>query len=152
MKNTLPFKSLWLFFFFFLNLCFEKSLLLTKAAFIWSIYSKNSNIVKMYSNLTFFKSEYTLKCSLFLWRSAEFSASLLQASVSHDLQKSFYNTDLLLKKHFWGLLVLKTVVLLHILNMIKCILRLINTKFKKNCIFNFCFFNYVKVCIVALSM
>ncbi len=83
-ENTLPFKSLWLFFFFVFFMFWKKSLLLTKAAFIWSIYSKNSNIVKMYSNLTFFKSEYTLKCSLFLWCSAEFSASLLQSSVSHD--------------------------------------------------------------------
>ncbi len=28
--------------------------------------------------------EYTLKYNLFLWRKAEFSASLLQSSVSHD--------------------------------------------------------------------
>ncbi len=28
--------------------------------------------------------EYILKCNLFLWCNAEFSASLLQSSVSHD--------------------------------------------------------------------
>ncbi len=39
---------------------------------------------------------------------AEFSASLLQSSVSHDLQKSLY-ADLLLKK-----LIIINVVLLHI--------------------------------------
>ncbi len=37
--------------------------------------------------------------------------NLLQSSVSHDLQKSFWYTDLLLKKHFLLLLMLKTVVL-----------------------------------------
>ncbi len=45
---------------------------------------------------------------------AESSLSLLQSSVSHDLQKSFWYADLLLKKHFWLLSMLKTVVLLHI--------------------------------------
>ncbi len=30
-----------------------------------------------------------VKCNLLLWCKAEFSASLLQSSVSHDLQKSF---------------------------------------------------------------
>ncbi len=44
---------------------------------------------------------------------AEFSSSLLQFSVSHDLQKSSYYADLLFKKRLL-LLMLKTVVLLHI--------------------------------------
>ncbi len=35
----------------------------------------------------------------------EFLASFLQSSVSHDLQKSYGNADLLLKKHFWLALV-----------------------------------------------
>ncbi len=35
----------------------------------------------------FFLFVYTLKCNLFLWIKAEFSASLLQSLVSHDLQK-----------------------------------------------------------------
>ncbi len=41
------------------------------------------------------------------------SASFLQSSVSHDLQKLFWYDDLLLKKHF-SLLMLQSIVLLHI--------------------------------------
>ncbi len=44
--------------------------------------SKNCNIVIYNSSII--KIEYILKCNLFLWRKAEFSASLLQSSVSHD--------------------------------------------------------------------
>ncbi len=44
---------------------------------------------------------------------AAFSALFLQSSVSHDLQKSWKYTDLLLNKYFWVLSILKTVVLTH---------------------------------------
>ncbi len=55
------------------------------------MYSKNSNTVKYYYNfkLLFSIVIYILKLSLFLWCKSEFSASLFQSSVSHDLQKSF---------------------------------------------------------------
>ncbi len=47
---------------------------------------KNSNIVKYYYNL---KQLFSILFSnLFLWCRAEFSASLLQSSMSHDPQKS----------------------------------------------------------------
>jgi len=58
--------------------------------------------------------EYILKCNLFLWCAAVFSASLLQSSASHDLQKSVLYADLLLKKHLLLLSMLKIVVLLQI--------------------------------------
>ncbi len=50
------------------------------------IYGKNSNIVKYYCNkkMYFFLIEYIVRFNLFLWCKAEFSASLLQSSVSHD--------------------------------------------------------------------
>ncbi len=51
-------------------------------------------IVKYYYNLN--KKNFMwiyVKMNLFLWYTAEFSASLLQSSVSHDLQKSFLNAD-----------------------------------------------------------
>ncbi len=44
------------------------------------------NIITISNNC--FLSEYLLKCNLFLWCADVFSASLLQSSVSHDLQKS----------------------------------------------------------------
>ncbi len=45
---------------------------------------------------------------------SEFSASLLQSSVSHDLQKSFKYTDLLLNYYyFFGYIMFKTVMLLN---------------------------------------
>ncbi len=47
---------------------------------LWSIF--------IISNSSFL-CEYLLNCHLFLWCAAVFSASLLQSSVSHDLQKSF---------------------------------------------------------------
>ncbi len=40
------------------------------------------NIIEMKNNSFLF--EYILNCNLFLWCKDEFSASLLQASVSHD--------------------------------------------------------------------
>ncbi len=52
------------------------------------------NIFTSYNNSFLF--EYILKCNLFLWCAAVFSASLLQSSVSHDLQKSFWYADLML--------------------------------------------------------
>ncbi len=64
----------------------KKFFMLIKAAFIWSKIQKKGNILKYYCNLKYqfsiliyFKIIY-----LFLWCSAEFSASLLQSSVSHD--------------------------------------------------------------------
>ncbi len=51
---------------------------------------------------------------LFLWCKAEFS-SLLQFSVSHDLLE-IITIYLTLKKHFWLLSMLKTILLLHILS------------------------------------
>ncbi len=57
---------------------------------------------------SWFLFECIVKCNLFLWCKAEFSASLLQSSVSHD------PSNMLLKKHFRLLSMLKTVVLLHI--------------------------------------
>ncbi len=47
---------------------------------------KIRNIITISNN--YFLFEYILKCNLFMWRKAVFSASLLQSSVSHDLQKS----------------------------------------------------------------
>jgi len=44
---------------------------------------------------------------------AEFSASLLQSSVSHDPSEILLICDLVLKKHFLLLSMLKTVVLLN---------------------------------------
>ncbi len=58
-----------------------------EAAFTWlKNNSKNGRNVNYYYNLkqVFFLFEYMLKCNLFLWCAAEFSASLLQSSVSHD--------------------------------------------------------------------
>ncbi len=44
-----------------------------------------SNIAKYYYNFKqLFLFEYILKCNLFLWCKAEFSASLLQSTMSHD--------------------------------------------------------------------
>ncbi len=54
---------------------------------------------------------YLLICDLFLRCKAEFSASLLLSSVSHDLKKSFQYADLLLREHFLFLSTLKTVML-----------------------------------------
>ncbi len=49
-------------------------------------YIKNSNIVQYYYSITTQTLFYlnVLKCNLFLWCEAEYSASLLQSSVSHD--------------------------------------------------------------------
>ncbi len=61
------------------------------------IYLKNTE-KKQYiaiSNIGFLFNTYTLKYNLFLWSKTEFSASLLQSSVSPDLQKSFWNAELL---------------------------------------------------------
>jgi len=59
--------------------------MLTMVAFISSKMQKNSNIVKYYYNLNeLFSILIYFKCNLFLWCKAEFSASLLQSSVSHD--------------------------------------------------------------------
>ncbi len=54
-------------------------------AFIWSKYNKTVILwdITTIKN-TFFLFESILKQNLFLWRKAEFSASLLQSSVSHD--------------------------------------------------------------------
>ncbi len=46
-----------------------------------------------------------------LWCKAEYSASLLHPSVSHDPSETFWYADLLLKKHFLVLTMLKTIVL-----------------------------------------
>ncbi len=59
-----------------------KSLTLNKAAFIELKYSKISNISKYYCNL--FSIVKYLKMYLFLWCKTDFSALLLQSSVSHD--------------------------------------------------------------------
>ncbi len=50
-----------------------------------------------------------IKCLFISVIKSVFSASFLQSSVSHDL-----HNNILLKKHFWLLSVLKTDVLLHI--------------------------------------
>ncbi len=47
-----------------------------KTVILWNIF------FTIYQNCFLF--DYILKCNLFLWCKAEFSASLLQASVSHD--------------------------------------------------------------------
>ncbi len=68
--------------------------MLTKAACDQK-YSQNSNIVRNYFNLNYCcLFAYILKCNLFLWCKAEFSASLLQSSASHDL------SDIILKYWF----------------------------------------------------
>ncbi len=60
-------------------------------------YSENSNIVNYYYNINkHFLFEYNVKCHLFLWRKATFSASLLQSSESHDPSNM---PDLPLKKN-----------------------------------------------------
>ncbi len=71
----------------------KKSLILTKAAFIWS---KNTvktvilwNIITIKNKKIIF--EYVLKCKLFLWCKAEFSASLLHSSMSHDPHPKSFN-------------------------------------------------------------
>ncbi len=60
--------------------------MLIKAVFIWpNIQKKNGilwDIITTWNNDFLF--EYSLKYNLFLWSKAEFSASLLQFSVSHD--------------------------------------------------------------------
>ncbi len=94
-KCTLPFKSMGL-----------EMLMFTKAAFIWSKYSK----ILLYLKKGL-KSEYILICNLFQWREAEISASLLQ---SYDPAEIILICDLLLKKHLWFLSMLKTVVLFQI--------------------------------------
>ncbi len=86
-------------------------LMLTKASFIWSKYSKYKtviceNIITIWNNCFLF--EYMLKYNLFLWWKSEFSASLLQSS------EMILKWWLLLRKHFLLLSMLKTVVLLHI--------------------------------------
>ncbi len=58
---------------------FSKSLMLTKAAFIWLKYST----LYFYKILLQFKIT-VFKCNLLLWCTAEFSASLLQSSVSQN--------------------------------------------------------------------
>ncbi len=59
------------------------SLMLTKSAFIDQKCSNKKNIILKYYNFdNCFLLEYILKCNLFLWCKAEFSASLLQSSVS----------------------------------------------------------------------
>ncbi len=86
-----------------------KSLLLPKAAFIWSKSSKNTNIVKCYYNFKSFYIEYILKYNLFLWCKAEFSASLLRSSVSHDPSEIILKCWFAAQETF-----IKTVVLLYI--------------------------------------
>ncbi len=61
----------------------------TKAAFIKK-YSK-TGIVKYYNSKYFFYLNTLLKCSLFLWFKAEFSASLLRSSMSHDSSENISN-------------------------------------------------------------
>ncbi len=105
-KCTLPFKTLRLVSF----KCFWSLFCSTTLHLFSQKYSKNSNIVKYYYNLNnCFLYEYIVKCNLFLWCKAEFSASLLQSSVSHDPSEIIL---LLLKKHLFLLSMLKTVVLL----------------------------------------
>ncbi len=48
---------------------------------------------------------------MFVWCKAEYFASLLQSSVSHDPSEIIMISDLLLMKHLWLLSVLKTVLL-----------------------------------------
>ncbi len=58
-------------------------------AFIWL------KIIKYYSiENNCFLCEYIVKCNLFLWCAAVFSASLLQSSESHDLQKQEHSVIL----------------------------------------------------------
>ncbi len=80
-------------------------------------YIKNSNILKIWVQFTI--TIFYLKIFLNVVYScnvkAEFSGSMLQVSVSHDLQKSFWYTDLLPKKYSWLLSMLKTAVCLNIL-------------------------------------
>ncbi len=54
----------------------------------WGCIKNCSKTVKLWNIITIwnycFLLEYIVKCNLFLWCKAEFSASLLQSSVSHD--------------------------------------------------------------------
>ncbi len=65
---------------------------------IYLMKNKNGEMLLKFKN--------TLKCNLFLWRKAEFSASLLQSSVSHDTSEIILIC--------WFIISVETVVLLHI--------------------------------------
>ncbi len=68
------------------------------------------NIIKSFSIWIYFKIEF-----IPVMQSWIFSIITPVFSVTWSFRKSFEYADLLLKKHFWLLSVLKTVVLLHIL-------------------------------------
>ncbi len=109
-------------------------LIKNKTVILWNIITISNNC---------FLFEYIVKCNLFLWCKAEFSASLLQSSVILILQKSFWYADLMLKKH--SLSMLKTIGLLHIF-----VVNLINRKFKRTAfILNEIFYNIINVFMVT---
>ncbi len=92
----------------------HKSILLPKAAIMWS----KIKTVILWKFLAIFKSyfiyEYILKCNLFLWSKMYFQHHYSSLQCHMILQISLSYADVLLKKHFWLLWMLKTVVLLHI--------------------------------------
>ncbi len=62
----------------------KKSLILTKAAFIWFIWKTEILLNITPTKIMLFRLNIFLNVILFLWCKVEFSASFLQSSVSHD--------------------------------------------------------------------
>ncbi len=76
----------------------------------------------------FFLFEYILKYNLFLWSKLNFQQHYSSLQCHMIFQKSFWYADLMLKKNFWLLPMLKTVLLLNIF--VETDNSLMNEKFK----------------------
>ncbi len=70
------------------------------------------NIITISNN--YFQFEYIVKCNLFLWCKAEYSASLLQSSVSYDPSEIILIWWFTAQDTFLIIIIVETVVLLHI--------------------------------------
>ncbi len=74
----------------FWSICYSLSLSLSLSIYIYiyiwtySTYYYYYNYILLHNLKVTFPIEYILKCNLFLWCKSEFSAQLLQSSVSHD--------------------------------------------------------------------
>ncbi len=88
-SSVLPDQSVALFL-YLIMLLYETTLQMLEVKFFGhqlNLFYANSNTVKtviLWNIFEVFLFEYILKCNLFLWCKAEFSASLLQPSASHD--------------------------------------------------------------------